>query len=71
MKRSSLLVLILLHVVAAHGATAPRLALPSQQADGRTPTRRRSYVPRRPTSSTRKAAPARILPSIPPTTEIR
>ena len=41
MKRSSLLVLILLHVVAvpaAHAATAPRLALPSQQVDGPPPT---------------------------------
>ena len=41
MKRSSLLVLILLHAVAApaaHAATAPRLALPSQQAEGPPPT---------------------------------
>jgi len=41
MKRSSLLVLILLHVVAApaaHAATTLRLALPSQQTDEPPPT---------------------------------
>ncbi len=41
MKRSSLLALILLHAVAvpaAHAATNPQLALPSQQAEDPPPT---------------------------------